>query len=115
MNCSPSLSAQHPLFWLWILVIFLARGRSLGKEKSYKFLMSLPICSPPGYLGTKFALASMPKVPGARRSALCSVGGSELSMAVFDSKVFRTVIATGLDVFYLFFLIPFGDVEKAKQ
>lgn len=36
-------------------------------------------------------------------------------MAVFDSKVFRTVIATGLDVFYLFFLIPFGDVEKAKQ
>lgn len=44
------------------------------------------------------------------------MGGSELSMAVFDIKVFRTVIATGLDVFCLiFFLIPFGDVEKAKQ
>lgn len=35
---------------------------------------------------------------------VCSVGGSELSMAVFDIKVFRIVIATGLDMFYLVFL-----------
>lgn len=68
-NCSLSLSAHHPLSWLWILIISLARGRSLSKEKSYKFLMSLPIFSPPGSLDTKFALASMPKVPGATRSA----------------------------------------------
>lgn len=32
------------------------------------------------------------------------MGGSELSMAVFDIKVFRTVIATGLNMFYLIFL-----------
>lgn len=39
----------------------------------------------------------------ARCQKVCSVGGSELSMAVFGIKVFRTVIATGLDVFYLVF------------
>lgn len=52
----------------------------------------------------------------ARCQKICSVGGSELSMAVFGIKVFRTVIATGLNVFYsVFFKMLFGHTEKAKQ
>lgn len=86
--------------------------RSLSKEKSYKFLMRLPIlrllCSelriPLLFTRiSRYQMCFSLYAKSARCQKVCSVGGSELSMAVFGIKVFRTVIATGLDVFYLIF------------
>lgn len=100
-NCSLSLSAHHPLSWLWILIISLARGRSLSKGKK----LQIPH-EPSNLLSTRisrYQICFSLYAKSARCHKVCSVGGNELSMAVFDIKVFRTAIATGLDVFYLAF------------